>query len=530
MRAIPMNELGKAVRQCMKAATFEFDTGIQSKLMNAAAYGKAFCNDFPHDKFLKSCKSIRILNSVRAVKVKSKREDSDEEEEEEQPEANIDYQSDIGWPLTYQQYKRLCDDKGQPVILIDRLVNMLQYRLAIEICKYMNIKPTAVYAHWACSKVRSGDERLFDSILESSADQDLPFATVATSVFRMKPSENEKLALQFLEVEKDPGEHVPLLLEMGKAELALQKALMSSDADVILMVLLFMRARLDELKKKENQMSITQGEAKEMKRIFRAFKNRRQPVARRLVATYCKSQDYKFLEENGSKLKMKRHMVAYNAIHALRAKTAEDKKKYLLQMRASLRPKNPNYDVDVRAVDQQLLLIDYQSVLDQYMDKPMFLGLDLTDTLFYCIMYSFSEAEEEIRTEFHIKDARYWHVKINALVQSEQWKLLEEFSANPSPIGYKPFVEECMKYGKEGEAVKYAKIANDPKYQVEFFIKKTKSPMFKEAIQVAVDDNNLELLQWILDCNEIQGYDFAKLRQMVQKKMEEVEVVKNSWW
>jgi hypothetical protein len=199
-------------------------------------------------------------------------------------------------------------------------------------------------------------------------------------------------------------------------------------------------------------------------------------------------------------------------------------------MRASLRTKNPNYATDAKAIDQQILLIEYQTVLDQYMDTPMFLGLDLTDTVFYCIMYKFPEAEQEIREEFDIKDTRYWHIKINALIQSEQWTELEAFAKEPSPIGYKPFVDECMKYGYETEAIKYAKLVPEASYQVDFFIKKTKVPMFKEAIQAAVNDNNTELLQSILLCDEIKGLEFVKLRNSIERKIEEVIVVKSAWW
>ena len=55
---------------------------------------------------------------------------------------------------------------------------------------------------------------------------------------------------------------------------------------------------------------------------------------------------------------------------------------------------------------------------------------------------------------------------MNALAESGNWPELEQFSKTKktSPIGYRPFVEACSKWGNNQETSKYlSKIAPDEK-------------------------------------------------------------------
>ena len=43
---------------------------------------------------------------------------------------------------------------------------------------------------------------------------------------------------------------------------------------------------------------------------------------------------------------------------------------------------------------------------------------------------------------------RYWLLKIRALAEAGFWQVLEAFAKEKkSPVGYRPFVEACLKYG-----------------------------------------------------------------------------------
>lgn len=48
---------------------------------------------------------------------------------------------------------------------------------------------------------------------------------------------------------------------------------------------------------------------------------------------------------------------------------------------------------------------------------------------------------------------RYWLLKIRALAEAEFWQVLEAFAKEKkSPVGYRPFVEACLKYGTAEQA------------------------------------------------------------------------------
>jgi len=55
---------------------------------------------------------------------------------------------------------------------------------------------------------------------------------------------------------------------------------------------------------------------------------------------------------------------------------------------------------------------------------------------------------------------------VNALAECSNWPELEIFSKSKksSPIGYRPFVEACAKWGNKAEAAKYLnKVVSDEK-------------------------------------------------------------------
>jgi hypothetical protein len=136
IRAIDQEHLVTAVKNCIEAAAHEFDTVIQNRLLKAASYGKAFC--YPHvigdvhRIFNHICKTIRVMNNVR--------------------KHSPDEQLTCGMPITIQQYESLCID-GKPRILVDRLVNKLEHRIAYCVCHYTGLSCNDVLLHWANSKL-----------------------------------------------------------------------------------------------------------------------------------------------------------------------------------------------------------------------------------------------------------------------------------------------------------------------------------------------------------------------------------------
>ncbi|KAJ4427721.1 hypothetical protein ANN_25373 [Periplaneta americana] len=121
------DDLVVAVKQCVEAAGYEFDTGNQKMLVRAAQFGKGFIPDLNSESYVKMCRLLRVLNAVRDHK--------------------------IGIPLTYTQMQHLTIQ-----VLLDRLVLRRHYYLAIQIAKYLKLPynegSSRILAHWACYKVK----------------------------------------------------------------------------------------------------------------------------------------------------------------------------------------------------------------------------------------------------------------------------------------------------------------------------------------------------------------------------------------
>ncbi len=87
-----------------------------------------------------------------------------------------------------------------------------------------------------------------------------------------------------------------------------------------------------------------------------------------------------------------------------------------------------------------------------------------------------------LKKAFKIPDRRFWWIKVKALAEARNWIELDRFAkSKKSPIGYEPFVEECIAMQNRGEAKKYIqKVPNEKK--VGFYLRLGE---FEEAIEAA---------------------------------------------
>eukprot|EP00058_Branchiostoma_floridae_P013283 XP_002598771.1 hypothetical protein BRAFLDRAFT_212848 [Branchiostoma floridae] len=144
------DRLQVAVDQCIQAAGCEHEPTTQRMLLRAASFGKCFLSDMNPEPFVRMCRMLRVLNSVRDFT--------------------------IGIPLSCAQH---------PFFMPHRLVLRRQYPLAIRICQYLKMPDaegvSRILAHWACYK----------NLVKSKTVSSAPLPTVYTVVMHLK----EKLTL-----------------------------------------------------------------------------------------------------------------------------------------------------------------------------------------------------------------------------------------------------------------------------------------------------------------------------------------------
>ncbi|SAM01302.1 hypothetical protein [Absidia glauca] len=435
-------ELVEAVDCCIEAAGFEFNHYYQRSLLKAASFGKCFLDQYNSDRFVEMAQAIRVLNAVRFI--------------------------DIGIPLTYAQYIRLT-----PENLVDRLIQRHQHLLALRIAEYLNIKTDTILIHWACAKIKGASEdedATCRTIVEKlTKSPGLSFAEIAKTAYDAGQS---RLATKLLDYEPRAADQVPLLISMQEDEAALVKAIESGDTDLVYLVIFHLKRKLP------------------LGEFFRMINNK--PLACSLLEVYCKEQDRELLKDF--------YYQDDRRIDSANATLSEGFDQDDITERISkLKIAGKAYQDDkectfeAKSVDEAIKLLQLQSQLEKDTHQA-FSGLSISETIYKCTVIGQHGKATKVRTDFNVTDKRFWWVKLRALVEVRDWEQLEKLAkSKKSPIGYEPFVEECIKAKQYQEASKYI-LKCDPSSRPMLFVK---IGAFKEAGEQAFLNKDMEGLRQV---------------------------------
>ncbi|XP_078694639.1 vacuolar protein sorting-associated protein 16 homolog [Branchiostoma floridae x Branchiostoma belcheri] len=440
------DRLTVAVDQCIQAAGCEHEPTTQRMLLRAASFGKCFLSDMNPEPFVRMCRTLRVLNSVRDFT--------------------------IGIPLSCAQLEQL----SMPV-LIDRLVLRRQYPLAIRVCQYLKMPEaegvSRILAHWACYKVQQthvDDELIARSINEKL--RDTPGISYSEIAAKAAECGRTELAIRLLEYEPKSAEQVPLLMKMGRDQLALAKAVDSGDTDLVYTVVMHLKEKL------------TLGD------FLMTIRN--LPTAQSLYLQYCKEQNREMLqdlyyqEDNFQESANCRVMDSYN-------ETRMDERLRNLQQAQEAYTKARN-EFAAKVTEEQVRLLKYQMRLEEELKRP-YLDLSLHDTISQLTTEGNHKLAEQLRKEFKVPDKRFWWLKIQALAEGSDWAELDRFAkSKKSPIGYEPFIDVCLKHQNRYEANKYVGRITDTG-KVKAYIK---IGNLEQAAETALQQRNEEDLSLVL--------------------------------
>ena len=446
------DRLRPAVDTVLAAASFEFDLLRQQRYLKAASLGKTFCDGYPPHEFVRTCKTLRVLNQVRELK--------------------------YGIPLTFTQFSILT-----PQLLVERLLGRRLHALAYSICDYLGLNSDPVLVHWACTKVRlaatepesdEGNRLLVQQIAERLAvNPVITYSDIARTALAIK---RPKLATLLLDHEPSPRDQVPLLLDMQQEELAMQKAVMSGDTDLIYIVIL----RLKKI--------LTPNE-------FLGFLSRHE-IAMGLYIKYCKEEDPRALAEvykfhgRVDQLAYIQVRIACNAIDfqarrdALR--TAQD-----MYHQSQAAPSGANM---FKMTEDEISLLLLQQGLEAK-TRAQFVGSSLSSTIYRAILVGDEGSASKMAKSFGVPDKRYWWLKIRALAELNAWEALEKFSKDKTPpTGYEAFCDACLAQNNRVEAVKYAKKIKNIESKIKWLCRLEE---WAEAYMVARDAKDADLLRQV---------------------------------
>ncbi|KAI8601749.1 Vps16, N-terminal region-domain-containing protein [Dissophora ornata] len=437
-------ELSDAVEACIEAAGHEISHQYQRTLLKAASFGKSFLEIYNADSFVEMCKVLRVLNAVRYY--------------------------EIGIPLTYAQYQRLT-----PEALIDRLISRHQYLLAIRICEYLKMRTERILIHWACSKIkRSNDDEdtICRMVVEKLANKPgLSYSEIAKTAHNAGQS---KLATMLLDYEPRAGDQVPLLMSMQEDELALVKAIESGDTDLVYHVLLFLKGKLPQ------------------DEFFRVIN--KKPLACNLLELYGKQQDPKILSEFYFQ---DDRLVDIANLALMQSFQLKDNVERINKVKDALRlyQEDKEHTFEAKAVEESIKLLQTQMQLEKEYAQP-FTGLSISSTVYKLIVINHSNRASKVRSDFKMPDKRFWWIKLRALVEIRDWESVATLAkSKKSPIGYEPFVEECVKAMQFKEAAKYI-LRCDAHLRAGLFLK---IEAYQEAGEQAFLQKDLDTLREIRD-------------------------------
>lgn len=125
-----------------------------------------------------------------------------------------------------------------------------------------------------------------------------------------------------------------------------------------------------------------------------------------------------------------------------------------------------------------------------------FTGQSVSSTVYKLITINQGSRASKVKSDFKMPDKRFWWIKLRALVEIRDWDGVATLAkSKKSPIGYEPFVEECVKAGQFTEASKYIQRC-DPHLRAGLFLK---IESYAEAGEEAFQQKDMETLQYVYE-------------------------------
>ncbi|XP_074104817.1 vacuolar protein sorting 16 isoform X2 [Cotesia typhae] len=440
------DKLDGAIKDCVNAASHEFDSETQKLLMRAAKFGKGFSKTIDPERYVTMCRILRVLNAIR--------------------------HPTIGIPLTFTQLDLLTNQ-----VLLDRLVVRRHYYLAIQITRHLQIPEedgeSRILAHWACYKVK---QTVLDKeqIAEEIAAK-LGYARgVSYSEIAEKAADcgRKQLAIKLIDYEPKAHLQVPLLLRLGVERAALDKAVESGNTDLVYHVILHFQKNMPLA---NFEMSI-----------------KHCPLAMSLYIKYSQNHNREALLDIYDMYDDFYSQALWYIRESYQSKNALTREPLL--QNAQEKFKMGRYDTNAAFTEEQVRLLKYQKQLEETLRESV-IGKSLHDTVQLLLMQNEVKLADKLRSEYKIPDRRYWWLRIQCLSEQGLWGELEKFSkSKKSPIGYEPFIDECLKYNHTEEGKKYLSRVRD-ELKVKYL---AKFKMLVEAAQTAYDQRDSSALSFVL--------------------------------
>jgi hypothetical protein len=412
------NELATAVDACVEAAGLEFEPRAQKTLLRAAAFGKFAIPVYNSDRYIRMSDALRVLNTVRLF--------------------------DVGMLVSYPQFS----SRLGPNSLIDRLLKRRMHALAFECGQYLDIPGSheRVLVDWACTKIRldqsNEDATLFRAIMAKTSNKlGVEYDRIAATAFE---EGRPDLAVVLINEELRADRQIPLLLSMNENELAIAEAGRSCDTNLMYYVLIVLMRKLPRAA------------------FYRLIND--QPLASRCYIRLCRAlESVGFNEDDFYYQDDRREDIATSRYARIIASPPDSEAELIdsLGEAKTLFRQAKTLGFEEHAVEEQIRLVRLHLDLERDYGHS-FRGKTITETISVLLAMTAISRATKVKDEFKVSDAKFWWLRIQALVARRDWDALHKLATSKkSPIGYEPFYSEALRFGNKQNAALYVSLCTN---------------------------------------------------------------------
>lgn len=451
-----------AVTDCVAAAGFEFDSVQQKRLLRIAAFGRTFCSMCDPGAFMNMSKRLRVRNHLR-------------------------YES-VGMTLTDRQLALMGEER-----LLQRLALCNEHQVAFCVADALGCDSKPIMTNWAMSKLAGALARGKDE--EKGAAKHVVrrlracnFNGFAELAQQAKIAGCGAAALMLLDAETNPSKQVPMLLSIGETEVALKRALNSSDADLLFTVMVHLIrtrgsaviAMLTMHKASRDLLLQYVGMCEGNQELMVEYSNRNPRTQ-----AYFHLRDF-FQEETrlSSALAQSAENVEWEMLQECKSgdiQAAIVATKKAVEQSPRSQPATTAFSpivgggtpfppsmIEERYLQLQSKLIDEQTQLMKDLKDCRFLQASAADTIRFALEHGRTSTAQRLKGDYGIPEKMYQSCMLSAYLSTSQWDLIDSMSGLTSNkktlLDGEAYVTALLSHKRPQQAKQY--IARIPQIEV----------------------------------------------------------------
>ena len=438
---------------------------VQNFMIKAAQFGKSVVQkeEFNFDRFNDICKSIRIINNMRNFPLKPRF-------------------------ITYEEYLNM--DPDEPTGIIKKTMRQLNFKLAFQISKFLQIDEKNIYLKYAIAKIKkiptistTEEENLvYEDLMKILQNiENISYLEIAKKCIKYNKYE---LAEKFLNNEKSVLVKIPQYLQLKKWDKALELSLKSYDLNVIRVVL----DKIYKVEEPDSFNSIVTKFPQAHNAVIDYFKSIKKP--KELNRYLNKQQDYEellfialenFFKSQDKKEREKFLSEAKKCLSSAKNLDNNFYKNYLSDLENSLKFKNSCFEPEKKIID-----INDTSTFDN----------SIYDCFQNATPDNFSWIESQNKKYFEISKRKMTILKfrilaknkkieeIENIIQKETYKKLDIYPLKVASIFYEnKIIDKAVEYAKNEKNVN---LFND---KIKFLLNMEK---YLDAVEAILSDKKAD--------------------------------------